>query len=109
MRRPVTTMKNAGGVFYQDRYFALLEASANLVISIIGVKMIGLPGIFVGTIVSGLFIPNIAGPFYLYRDVFGMKFNKFLFKELEYFALTAVTIVPIYFAIQAMQFSICFT
>ena len=106
MRRPVTTMKNAGGVFYQDRYFALLEASANLVISIIGVKMIGLPGIFVGTIVSGLFIPNIAGPFYLYRDVFGMKFNKFLFKELEYFALTAVTIVPIYFVIQAMPFNI---
>ena len=105
MRRPATTMKNAGGVFYQDRYFALLEAATNLIISIIGVKMLGLPGIFIGTIVSGLLIPNIAGPFYLYRDVFGIKFKKYFFKELEYFALTTVTIFPIYCAVQVMPFN----
>lgn len=106
MRRPATTMKNAGGVFFQDRYFALAEAVANLIISIIGVKSIGLPGIFIGTILSGLMFPNIVGPFYLYRDVFKVRFWNYLLKIVEYYVLTAISVLPIYYFIQAVNFDI---
>ena len=95
MRRPAGTMKNASGVFFQDRYWALTEAIVNLIVSIIGVKSIGLPGIFVGTIVSGLFVPNIAGPFFLYRDVFHVKFKNYIFKNIEYYIIMLFVTIPV--------------
>ena len=95
MRRPAGTMKNASGVFYQDRYWALAEAAINLIVSIIGVKMIGLPGIFIGTIVSGFFVPNIVGPYFLYRDVFHVGFHQYVFKNLEYYAIMIISLFPI--------------
>lgn len=103
MRRPVGTVKNASGVFYQDRYWALVEAIINLVVSIIGVKTIGLPGIFIGTIISGLLVPNIAGPYYLYRDIFCEKFKNYIFKNLEYYFIMIIALVPIVLRINIIQ------
>lgn len=105
MRRPAGTMKSASGIFFQDRYWALLEAVLNLVVSILCVQYMGLFGIFVGTIVSGLCIPNLVGPYFLYRDVFRVKFKKYLLKNLEYYCLMFVSVFPIYSLISQHPFA----
>ena len=52
IRRTVLTYRDAYGLFWYDRYKALVEAILNLIISIfLGIK-IGLVGILCGTIVS---------------------------------------------------------
>lgn len=84
MRNAVQIMKNAGGVFYEDRFSPLIEAVTNLVISIIMVNKFGIAGVFIGTIVSGLIAPFWITPFFLYRDVLKMSL-KFYFKDMAYY------------------------
>lgn len=104
MRRPVTVVKNAVGIFIQDRYFALFEAAINLVISLIGVILIGMPGIFIGTIFSGLFIPNIVGPYFLYKDVFQEKFRYFFTKMIQYYFFSFITVFITYDFLRLFSF-----
>jgi O-antigen/teichoic acid export membrane protein len=51
-RIPLIIFKNASGLYYNDRHFAFLEGIANIVISVVLVKEIGLAGVFIGTIIS---------------------------------------------------------
>lgn len=48
--------KVAAGRFDEDKWVAFIQAIVNLVTSIISIKIIGLPGIFVGTIMSRMIV-----------------------------------------------------
>ena len=62
----LSNFKTAAGVFEQDKWLALIQGAVNLVISIILVQSMGLAGVYIGTIVSGL-IANITKPFIIYK------------------------------------------
>lgn len=64
----LSNFKTAAGVFEQDKYLALIQGVVNLIISIVLVRSIGLVGIYIGTIVSGL-IANITKPVIIYRVI----------------------------------------
>ena len=49
----------ASGIWWQTRYIPLIAAAFNLVVNILLVKMIGLPGVIISTIISILFIYNL--------------------------------------------------
>ncbi len=66
----LSNYKTAAGVFEQDKYLTLIQGGVNLVISIVLVQRIGLVGIYIGTIVSGL-IANITKPLIIYKVCFG--------------------------------------
>ena len=61
--------KIASGLFEQDRYLPLIQGIVNLVLSIAGVKLIGLAGIYVGTVVSGV-MANLIRPVIIYKNSF---------------------------------------
>ena len=65
----LNNVKVAGGVFWQDRYVAFFQAIVNLIVSIIMIKKIGLPGVYIGTIVQGL-ISTMIKPIIVYRNLF---------------------------------------
>ncbi|MBR5115816.1 MAG: hypothetical protein IK096_02005, partial [Lachnospiraceae bacterium] len=71
----LSNYKTAAGVFEPDRYLALLQGGVNLVISLALVKPMGLAGIYVGTVVSGL-IANVTKPYILYRTCFNCAGGK---------------------------------
>ncbi|MPQ44786.1 lipopolysaccharide biosynthesis protein, partial [Clostridium tarantellae] len=54
MRSSVESFKEGGGIYHQDRYAPIAEAIINLITSIILVKLIGLPGVFLGTLISNI-------------------------------------------------------
>ncbi|NEU33423.1 O-unit flippase, partial [bacterium LRH843] len=54
MRGSVDRFKEAGGIFYQDRYAPLIEGAVNIVASLVLVKVMGLSGIFLGTLISNI-------------------------------------------------------
>jgi len=59
----------AGGLFVQGKYAALVQAIANMVISIAGAYWLGLAGIYLGTVLSGLVI-MIWRPIVMYKVLF---------------------------------------
>ena len=72
----LSNFKTAAGVFEQDKYLALIQGIVNLVISIVLVQRIGLAGVYIGTIISGL-IANVTKPFIIYRVCFGKKAGEY--------------------------------
>lgn len=75
--------KMAAGVFEQDRYLSLIQGVINLVISIVGIKLIGLPGVYVGTVISGI-LANLIRPVIIYRDCFSEKVRNYYKDSLKY-------------------------
>lgn len=68
----LNNFKTAAGIFNQDKWVAFGQAIINLIVSVAAVKLIGLPGIFVGTVISGLFSTAIK-PQIVYKAVLHIK------------------------------------
>lgn len=79
----LTNYKTAAGIFQEDRYVALIQGIVNLIISIAFVQKIGLTGIYIGTVVSGL-IANIQKPFMIYRKCFESPVREYFVDSVKY-------------------------
>ena len=84
----LSNFKTAAGVFEQDKYLALIQGAVNLVLSIFFVKRIGLAGVYVGTVVSGL-IANVTKPVIIYRVCFDESAYGY-FRDTVKYALTVL-------------------
>lgn len=79
----LSNFKTAAGVFEQDKYLALIQGVVNLIISIVLVQKIGLIGVYIGTIVSGL-IANITKPVIIYRDILNQPVKDYFTDSVKY-------------------------
>lgn len=82
-RCALNNMKMAGGVFSQDQYLSLIQAATNLVVSIVLVRIIGLPGVYIGTIVQGL-LSTIVRPIIVYPEMFQLSPTKYFIDGIKY-------------------------
>lgn len=80
----LSNYKTAAGVFEPDKYLALIQGAVNLVVSIALVQTpLGLTGVYIGTIVSGL-IANITKPVIIYGACFDRKATGYFVDTLKY-------------------------
>lgn len=84
MRKTLNSFKEAGGVFYVDRYSALCEAIINIVASIVCVYLFGMAGVFLGTIISSMYIFIYAYPKYTYTPLFEKSRKEYIMENLKY-------------------------
>ena len=75
--------KIAAGVFEQDKYLSIIQGAVNLVISIVGAKYIGLAGVYIGTVVSGV-MANLVRPIIIYRNCFARSAWDYFKDSLKY-------------------------
>lgn len=99
----LTNYKTAAGVFEPDKYLALIQGAVNLVISIVLVQTpLGLTGVYIGTIVSGL-IANITKPFIIYDTCFGKRAVGYFVDTAKYLAsMVAVLLTCQYISTKVM-------
>ncbi len=88
-RSCVYNVKVAGGIFDQDKYLAFATAGVNLVASIGFAKLIGMPGIYLGTVLQGLIETGVR-PYFIYRDIFEKPVKSYFIKGLQYLVLVLV-------------------
>jgi len=97
MRYPIQVVKDAAGLFDNDKYSAPLEAIVNLVVSILLAKKFGVVGITIGTIASTLAIPFWVKPYIVFKHVFNGGLKKYYLKYLLYFSITVIVGTATYF------------
>lgn len=68
--------KVAAGRFNEDKWVAFVQAITNLIVSIIAIKLVGLPGIFIGTIVSRMIVV-IVRPYIVFKYVLCTSSKKY--------------------------------
>lgn len=97
MRQSVLLFKEAGGYYRQDMWRPIAEAIVNLVVSIVLVKLIGINGIFIGTIVSTLVAPFWVEPYVLYKHYFKRSVKGYFARYALDFVIMCVCCVITYF------------
>lgn len=103
----LSNFKTAAGVFEQDKYLALIQGAVNLVISIVLVQRMGLIGVYIGTIVSGL-IANITKPCIIYKVCFQKKVAVYFRDSLKYCGVLVLVLVLCLAAKQVMMPAVTF-
>ncbi len=89
--------KIASGLFEQDRYLPLVQGAVNLIVSILLVQRIGVAGVYVGTLVSGI-LANLIRPGIIYRVCFDKKAWVYFRDSLKYIAVilaVGIVVLPI--------------
>lgn len=86
----LSNFKTAAGVFEQDKYLSLIQGIVNLIISLVLVQKIGVAGVYIGTILSGL-IANITKPVIIYRVILDKPVKEYFVDFFKFIlVLTAV-------------------
>lgn len=96
-RTVLLNFKIASGLFEQDRYLPLIQGGINLVVSIVLVQKMGVAGVYVGTLVSGI-LANLIRPVIIYRVCFDRKAWPYFMDSLKYIAavlLVALVMIPV--------------
>jgi O-antigen/teichoic acid export membrane protein len=103
MRGSVERFKEASGNYYQDRYSPICEAVINIISSIILVKIIGLPGVFLGTLISNLSIVFWIKPKITYKYIFDRKLSEYFKTYFKYLFIAAVPLLITHFLTQGLR------
>lgn len=93
MRQSLLLVKISAGIYRPDRYFALLEAALNILLTIILGKIFGINGILSANVISMLLVPMWTQPYLVYKNVFEEKLSHYYKKLTLYFLLTVFSIV----------------
>ena len=88
----LSNFKTAAGVFEQDKFLALVQGAVNLVISIVLAKRIGLAGVYIGTVVSGL-LANFIRPPIIYHVCFGKSSGSYFLDSCKYRAVMGAALL----------------
>ena len=101
MRKTMQVFTEAGGICYENRFVPVVEALVNIVFSVLLAKLIGLPGVFIGTILSSLVLHFYSYPKYVYRNLLQRNFTDYI----KQFAIkTAIFLMILFSCIFIIKF-----
>ena len=103
MRRTYNTFKEAAGVFYEDRYVPIIESVVNIVVSIVLANVIGLAGVFIGTIASNMVLFLFSFPKFVYKKILHGEIKDYIKENLQYAVMFAVSFIITYVFIQFVK------
>lgn len=86
----ITCFKEAGGIYYEDRFVPLIEASTNLIMSLIFLRLFGLMGVFMGTICSSLVLHLYSYPTFVYKKFFKKSYLLYYKDFLKYVLISVI-------------------
>ena len=89
----LNNIKTVGGIVEEDRYVALIQAVVNLVASIALVKVIGLPGVYAGTVLQGL-VSTVVKPIVVYKKMFGISCKYYFVDSAKYLVAVVLGLLP---------------
>lgn len=97
MRTTYGTFKDAAGIFYEDRIVPIIESILNIVFSLIFVKYLGLAGVFLGTLISGLILWCYGYPKFVYKKVLKGNYLNYAKETIGYILLFVIIALFTYY------------
>ena len=88
----LSNFETAAGVFEPEKYIPMIEGAVNLVLSIWLAIKIGLAGVYVGTVVSGL-IGNVIKPWIVYTYCFHRSVKEYFADTIRYVLVLILQLV----------------
>lgn len=92
-RKVLGIFREACGLYDYTKYTTFFEAVVNFILSVVFVKMLGISGIFFGTIISHLLFGFWKEPLVIYKHVFEINVKEYWRKYLRYVLVLFVLLV----------------
>lgn len=89
-RNTYGAFKDSAGIWYEDRFVPLVELILNIVLSIVLLKVFGLAGVFMGTVLSGLAIWGYSYPKFVYKKLFNRSYKDYAKETVGYLILFVI-------------------
>jgi len=89
----VGSFRNANGLFVQGQYRPLVMAILNIIIAIIGAKLFGLPGVFLGSVLARATTQLWFDPFILYKHAFKKSAKGYFLEYITWIIISVVSVV----------------
>ena len=99
----LNNIKSAAGVYEPDKYVALVQAIVNLIASIGLVKVIGLPGVYWGTLIQGT-LSSVLKPILSYKILFNRSSKYYFIDSFKYLS-AVVAVYGICYSLQKIVMS----
>jgi len=97
MQKSINIFKSTSGLFYKDRYFALMEALINIALTIFLVQHLGLVGVFIGTLVAMLSARIWTEPYFVFHYLFHQPLSDYFRYYIKYGSATIFATVIVYY------------
>ena len=107
MRITVSNIKMAAGLYAQDQWVPVVQAIINLVVSIVAAIHMGLAGVFLGTVVSGLAIPCWYRPIIVYKHTFERSPKEYFITYIKYFSVVMISLMLVKLADTMLVDTVC--
>ena len=104
MKKSVFTFREASGLFYKDRWKAIVEAIVNLVSSLILANYLGTFGVFLGTFISAVTVCLWVEPLVLYKYGFDVKLREYFILYARYLFITIISCSLTYYLCTLINF-----
>lgn len=104
MRTAVLIFRDAVGIFWKDRYKALVESIVNLAVSIPLTLRFGAAGVRAGTIISCIGVAFWVESYVLYKEYFKTGYFKYLITQLFYLVVCGLSCAGVYFLLDAISY-----
>lgn len=103
MRRTLQVFASAGGICYENRFVPIMEATVNLIASLILVKLCGIYGIILGTILSKSVLYFYGFPKYIYQPLLGKKYKEYIIEIFKEFMIVFIMFILNFFVIKLIN------
>jgi len=90
MRALTNMFKNCAGLMWNDRIKPIIESFVNIAISIALIYLMGVEGIFVGTIISTICVPLWVEPYILHKHYFKKSVRPYFIKLILFTFVTLI-------------------
>lgn len=94
----------AAGICIENRFVPIVESIINIISSVILVKVIGLAGVFIGTIISGLTLWCYSYPKFAYKKLFKRNYSDYAKETIGYILIFILLAAITYFAAHLIVF-----
>lgn len=84
MRATYNIFKDGAGIWVEDKYIPIIQIIINLASSVILLTIIGLPGVFLGTIISSLVLWCYSYPKYVYKTILNQSYKTYIIEVIEH-------------------------
>lgn len=84
------TYREAAGLWWEDRFRPLVATVVNLIVNIVLVKIIGIDGVIISTIICTVFINVPWGTYVLFKNYFKRSLKQYFGQLIYYFIVTNI-------------------
>ena len=96
VKNTMINFKDASGIFHEDRFVPFIESAVNIASSIILLKLFGLAGVFMGTVLSTLVLHLYSYPKFVFCPLFDKKYIEYVKQLVKYFVIFIIGLLLTY-------------